>query len=95
MTKEQVATNTIDERQGRLYRQVLSWLLVPVSAIIGLGAVWILNSKYVSPEFRGLLLQHFAALIGLPGAALAALFDAVGASGTYVIRFTFTTTACP
>jgi hypothetical protein len=72
MATEQFETDTGDEHQRRRIGRILSWLLLPGTALLGLGAIW---SVSVGPQpVQKLFIDHFRAVVGLPGAAVAALF---------------------
>jgi hypothetical protein len=74
MMTDHAADVAQDEGQRRAYRRVLSWLVLPAAGGLGLGLFWAVNSERVSPEVRTLFIEHFSAIVGLPGAASAALF---------------------
>ncbi len=73
MAETQGSTNPPDAHQRR-FRRVLAWLLVAGAPVLGIGQFWFLAVMGDRAEVRAFLFEHFAAIVGLPGAAVAAMF---------------------
>lgn len=64
-------------------RTVFTWIVLFFGALFSVGCLWVTYDRWANdPRWNELALQHFAAMVGIPVAALVAIFVVLALGAT-------------